>query len=97
MHSMSECDKPSENIIKVITCDLHDVRMKRIIQDVMLNGASGKTEAQMRAENQARNKRRARLHTAQNIESDVHGAANQARIRKRYKNFDKRGNPDKIK
>lgn len=94
---MSECDNPRESTIQEITCEKHNVLMKRIIQDVMLNGASGKTEAQMRAENQARNKRRARLHTAQNIESDVHGAANQARIRKRYKNFDKRGNPDKIK
>lgn len=97
LHSMSECDNPKESTLKEITCKKHNALMKRIIQDVMLIGASGKTEAQLRADKQAQQKRRARLHTAQNSDDIVHGAENKARIKKKYAKFDKRGNPDRIK
>jgi hypothetical protein len=94
---MSECDTPKESTLIEITCPKHNVLMKRVIQDVMLIGASGKSEAQLRADKQAQQKRRARLHTAQNSDDIVHGEANKARIKKKYEKFDKRGNPDKIR
>lgn len=43
MHSMSECDKPSDKTLLEITCPKHKTTMKRVPQDTQLMGMKGGT------------------------------------------------------
>ncbi len=63
IHTMSECDKPTDEIIKEITCPKHNIIAKRIIFEPQLAGSSGgtfKTEHQLVKEKQKQRKIRSR-------------------------------------
>ena len=65
IHLMSECDTPTEKIIKETTCPKHNIRMQRQIFEPQLAGASGgqfKTEKQLLDKKQEQRKLRSRAH-----------------------------------
>lgn len=65
MHTMDQCDTPTEAIIEETTCPKHNIRMQRQIFEPQLAGASGgtfKTEKELLGAKQKQRKLRSRLH-----------------------------------
>ena len=87
-HMMSECDHPSEQLIKETTCKKHKIRMQRQIFEPVLQGAVGGTfpkESELLAEKQKQRKIRSKAHFVNDVMNKVSDRDSRRYFKKKYR------------